>query len=129
LRTNQELSGFPAIFLVVNDKNQTRNEILESRRRLKTKYAALFDSIAALLYRHDPMGISFQDNPDEYESEARTILPRLRSCQAVEDVQQVIHTEFVRWFGADTAGSPEHYREIASETWQLWQEHFGSNRS
>jgi hypothetical protein len=107
--------------------SRTRDQILESRRRLKAEYTALFDSIAALLYRHDPMGINFEDNPDEYESEARTILPRLRSCQAVEDAQHVLHTEFVRWFGADIAGPPEHYRQIASEIWLLWQEYLARN--
>ena len=58
----------------------TRDEILENRRRLRAEYAELFDSIAALLYRHDPMKINFEVNTDEYETEAETILPKLRSC-------------------------------------------------
>jgi len=46
---------------------KTRNGILEERRRLKAQYGALFDSMAALLYRHDPIGINFDfyDNKDE----------------------------------------------------------------
>jgi hypothetical protein len=27
----------------------------------------------------------------------------------------MLYTEFVRWFGADIAGPPEHYKRIASE--------------
>jgi hypothetical protein len=100
---------------------RTRDEILENRRHVKAKYGRLFDSIAALLYRHDPIGINFEDNTDEYEPEAGTILPRLNSCHSADDVLQVIHAEFVRWFDSGTAGPPEHYREIASEVWQLWQ--------
>ena len=63
---------------------KTRDEILEERRRLKAEYGALFDSMAALLYRHDPIGINFDfdDNKDEYESEAGTILPRMSGCRA-----------------------------------------------
>jgi hypothetical protein len=100
---------------------RTREEILEERRRLKAEYGKLFEDTAAILFRLDPIGINFENNEDEYEPEAGTILPRLRSCQCVDDVLQVVHEEFVRWFDAGTTGPREHYREIASEIWQLWQ--------
>lgn len=106
----------------------TRNEILEQRRRLKAEYVKLFDSVAALLYRHDPVGINFEDNADEYEPEARTILPRLNNCHSPDDVLQVVHAEFVRWFDSATAGPPEHYKKIASEVWQLWQNHLANRQ-
>jgi hypothetical protein len=104
---------------------KTRDEILEERRRLKVQYGALFDSMAALLYRYDPIGINFDfdENTDEYEPEAGTILPRLSSCCSADDVLQVVHEEFVRWFDSGTAGPPEHYKKIASEVWRLWQRH------
>jgi hypothetical protein len=105
--------------------NRTRDEILECRRRLKAEYGELFDAVAALLFHHDPIGIIFEGdtNTDEYEPEARTILPRLRGCHCADDVRSVVHSEFVRWFGEDTAGSQEHYKKAASEIWQLWQQH------
>ncbi|HEY6947113.1 MAG TPA: hypothetical protein VI431_18385 [Candidatus Acidoferrum sp.] len=102
--------------------SRTRDQILENRRRLKAEYGALLDSISAVLYRHDPIGINFEVNPDEYETEAETILPRLSSCRSREDVHKVVHEEFVRWFDS-SAGSQERYKEIASEIWQLWQKH------
>jgi hypothetical protein len=103
---------------------RTRDEILEARKRLRGKYGELFDATAALLFRHDPIGISFDNlNPHEYAPEAETILPRLRGGQSSDDVLPVVHREFVRWFDADTAGSRERYAQIASELWQLWQEH------
>jgi hypothetical protein len=102
---------------------KTRQEILAERRRLRTEYGELFDSTAALLFRHDPVGINFEENKDEYEPEAGTILPRLHACQSVEEVARVVHEEFVRWFGASTAGPEEGYKQIASEIWQLWQRH------
>lgn len=88
---------------------------------MKAEYGELFDSVTALLLRHDPIGINFKVNPDEYEPETRTILPRLRSCQSSADVLRVVHEEFSRWFGADTAGRPRRYAEIADEIWTLWQ--------
>lgn len=103
--------------------SETRDEILEERRRLRAEYDKLFDSVAALLYRHDPIGINFQDNTDEYESEAGTILPKLKTCHSADDVLQVVHAEFVRWFDPSIAGPPARYSEIASDLWQLWQGH------
>src|SRR5262245_58024066 len=104
------------------DMVRKRDEILENRRRLRAGYGELLDSTAALLFRHDPMRINFEVNADEYLTEAETILPRLRGCRSSDDVLEVVHSEFVRWFDA-SAGSPERYKEIASEVWQLWQRH------
>jgi hypothetical protein len=101
---------------------RTREDILAARRRLRAEYGKLFDSVAALLFRKDPIGINFETNTGEYEPEAETILPRLRTCQSADDVRHVVHQEFVRWFGPDTAGPPEHYEEIANEVFRLWQE-------
>jgi hypothetical protein len=101
---------------------RTREDILAARRQLRAEYGKLFDSVAALLFRKDPIGINFETNTDEYEPEAETILPRLRTCQSADDVRHVVHQEFVRWFGPDTAGPQEHYAEIANEVFRLWQE-------
>jgi hypothetical protein len=86
---------------------RTRAEILEDRRHLKKEYGELFESIANLLFNADPIGINFEINTDEYNPEVGTILPRLRSCRCADDVLQVTHEEFTRWFGADTAGRVE----------------------
>jgi hypothetical protein len=122
--THSDFDGASAIFSP-DDMAKTRDEILEHRRRLKAEYGRLFDSIAALLYKHDPIGISFDfdENCDEYEPEAGTILPKLHGCRSEADVLKVVHAEFVRWFDSGTAGPQEHYKKIASEIWQLWQEH------
>jgi hypothetical protein len=62
---------------------RTRKEILQERRRLRSEYGRLFDSVAVLLFRHDPIGIAFDnENTDEYEPETGTILPRLRGCES-----------------------------------------------
>ena len=100
---------------------RTREQILENRRLLRTEYGALFDSMAALLFRHDPIGVNFDDNTDEYEPEVDPILPRMRGCHSSDDVLRVVHEEFVRWFDSTIAGSPARYQEIASEMWRLWQ--------
>jgi hypothetical protein len=50
---------------------RARKEVLEG-------WAAV--STSELLFRHDPVGINFEVNTDEYEPKAGTILPRLHAC-------------------------------------------------
>ena len=99
---------------------QTREEIRAERKRLKARFRELFEATAALFFRHDPIGIAFGSS-DEYEPEVGTVLPRLCACRSEADVCRVLHEEFVRWFGADGAGSPEHYQQVAIELWSLWR--------
>jgi hypothetical protein len=88
-----------------------------ARLALKGAHRDAFARLAQILFEEDPIGINFQDNTDEYEPEAGTILPHLRKCQTVADVQALLYTEFVRWFGVDTAGPPERYRRAAERLW------------
>lgn len=76
--------------------------------------------LEALLFRHDPIGIDFEHNTDEYRAEAETIALRRDESTSVEDTQRVVHDEFVRWFGDGTAGPPERYAAIAGEIWGRW---------
>jgi hypothetical protein len=100
----------------------TREEILAEKARLKNQYGALFDAITAILFRHDPVGINYEHNTDEYEPETRTILPRLTQCTSSSEVTDVVHEEFIRWFGPDTAGPRRIYEQIGTELWTLWQD-------
>lgn len=75
--------------------------------------------VEALLFRHDPIGINGGD-PDEYRPEAETITRRRPEARSVDDVRRIVHGEFVRWFGLDTAGPPARYQGIAQEIWTLW---------
>ena len=83
----------------------------------------MFDSVSALLYRHDPIGINFdfENNLDEYDLETETILPRLHNCNSEADALKVVHEEFVRWFDLATAGPQKNYAKIARKIWDLWQ--------
>jgi len=101
---------------------RTKEQIELETQRLKAEYGDLFESVADILFRHDPIGINFEDNLDEYYPEARTILPRLRDCHSVQDVTSVAHEEFVRWFEPETAGPREKYQLSSEEIWNRWQE-------
>ncbi|MDX2206488.1 MAG: hypothetical protein SFU57_02485 [Gemmatimonadales bacterium] len=94
-----------------------RDKIQADREALRREYGALYERLAALLFKDDPVGINFEDNADEYEPEVGSILPRLRTCASAADVQRVVHEEFCRWFDADTAGPFERYQTISNDIW------------
>lgn len=68
----------------------------------------------------DPIGINYETNTDEYESEVGTILPRLTSAWSVEDVHNIVYEEFVRWFGEEEAGPKDTYGPASAHIWLLW---------
>lgn len=81
----------------------------------------MFDDATEILFRHDPIGINFVRNTDEYEPEVSTILPRMESAASEQDALRIIHEEFVRWFNARTAGPQERYASAAAELWTAWR--------
>ena len=93
----------------------------EKRRAIRREHAALFDALSKLLFEADPIGINFETNTDEYEPEVGTIIPRLKHVTSEDEVRQIIHEEFCRWFDAKTAGPIEAYTDIASKVWTEWQ--------
>lgn len=91
-----------------------------ANQEARDHYGPLFDDVSALLFRLDPIGINFDTNTDEYDPEARTILPRLSQCQSEADVLEVVVEEFHRWFGDHIRQDKVSYASIASEIWKLW---------
>jgi hypothetical protein len=96
-------------------------QLRADRARLKAAHGELFGATSALLFRHDPVGLNYESNTDEYDPEAGTVIPRLRHCSSAADVQQVLHEEFGRWFTPTDAGPFERYAVPAVELWELWQ--------
>lgn len=100
-------------------------EIRRARQQRERAIASLGQQttvqwLEALLFRHDPIGINFEDNTDEYRAEAETITLRRDEVRSLQDAQRVVHEEFVRWFDASTAGRPERYASVARELWAVW---------
>lgn len=94
---------------------ETPEDLRIARKALRARYRDAFTRLAQILWEEDPISITLGNNnlSDEYEPEAGTILPRLRDCKTVEDIQGLMYLEFVRWFDAETAGPPERYRRAA----------------
>jgi hypothetical protein len=90
------------------------------RAASKLKYRGLFESVSAILFEADLIGINFESNTDEYDPEVGTILPRLGQATSVRDVALIVHEEFCRWFGVEEAFSVGHYQDVAEQIWREW---------
>src|SRR2546427_12432634 len=90
------------------------------KRRAKAGFAALREAVSQALREADPIGLIRGGAPrDEYDPEVGTILPRLRGVSSAEDIQSIVHEEFVSWFGGKTAGSFDHYQRAAQSIWAI----------
>ncbi len=92
----------------------------DAREALRSESPELFASVSAILFECDPIGINFEDNTDEYDAEAGSIISRLPKCSSEADARKIIHEEFKKWF-SDTAGNVCHYTECVRRIWELWQ--------
>lgn len=92
------------------------------RDRVRARYRTLFDAVTALLFQHDPVGLNFEDNTDEYDAEAGTIIPRLPRCRSEADVLKVVYEEFTRWFTADVVKPGPRYEAAARGIWALYHQ-------
>ena len=107
------------------------DEVLLDRAQRKALLAHREEEVAtveALLFRHDPIGINFDDNTDEYRPEAETIILRRQEVRTLPEVRALVHVEFIRWFD-DTAGPESTYEDIARELHCIWNNEFVPSRS
>jgi hypothetical protein len=102
-------------------KSQAITEAQEHRGAMLAGQEATVARVEALLFRHDPIGINFEHNTDEYRAEAETICLRRDEARTPEDLRRIVHEEFVRWFDAKTAGPEVRYEPIAEEIWDVWR--------
>ena len=66
-------------FLAPKDRLMTDwiDEAVEKRKLLKNNCSELFQQVAAILFKHDPMRLDYEVNTDEYEPEAGTIIHKI----------------------------------------------------
>lgn len=92
-----------------------------ARQNVRATGPEFFAAVSKLMFEHDPISINFGENTDEYEAEAGSVIPRLINCASADDVTAVVHEEFQRWFGKDTAGDRSRYASLGKDIWVLWQ--------
>jgi hypothetical protein len=94
----------------------------DRRAELLDEYKELYLKVEAILFRADPIYINYRHNSDEYSPEVGTILPRLKTASSADEVLNIVHEEFSRWFGAEEIGPKSRFEKIANEVWRVWTE-------
>ena len=102
----------------------------EGRRKrqasLEAAYGALYTEVSRLMREADPIRLIAIGAPaDEYDVEVRAILPRLREAKSSDDVQRIVHEEFVHWFSAEIAGPAAGYADVSKKIWEVWSKFAG----
>ena len=87
----------------------------EERERIRAACGELFAEMAAILARHDLVGLAPRNR---YEPEVGTVLPRLAEAADASEVQRILHEEFDRWFDPDIRMAPE--AEFATAANEIW---------
>jgi hypothetical protein len=77
------------------------------------------EAVERAINEADPIGLLESGAPaDEYSPEIGTIVPKVVDAQSVDEITAVLHEEFVRWFGDDTAGRRQVYEAPARQIWR-----------
>lgn len=116
---------------------QSQNSVREARRKIKEQYGSLYNQVAEILYRHDPIYLAACGAPtNEYAGEASKILPQLKNAKSVLEARKIIYDVFDQSFnhgysGKDLsklirfddgeAGIETDYQLIAEEVWAVWE--------
>jgi hypothetical protein len=88
------------------------------------RYQVLAAAIERAINEADPIGLLQGGAPaDEYGSEIGTILPRIANAKRPDDVTDVLHEEFLRWFGNESAGPRHTYEAAAPRIWDALLEY------
>ena len=79
------------------------------------------ETISALLFRRDPLKLSFGSNRNEYDEAAWAILSQLIICQSRKGALAAVHQGFCLAFGAEKTGPVADYKNVANEIWRVWR--------
>jgi hypothetical protein len=82
------------------------------------RYQDLVAAVEGAINEADPIGLLETGAPtDEYAPEIGTILSRIANAERPDDVTDLLHEEFLRWFGEGTAGPRQAYEAPARRIW------------
>jgi hypothetical protein len=84
---------------------------------VKQSHADIFFSVREIINTHDPIGLIAIGAPeDEYDPEVKTIVFQLKNVYTIEQIQDLVYQEFMRWFNEKSiVGERESYLEMAKD--------------
>lgn len=83
----------------------------------------LQQGIQEVLCQHDPITLVRMGAPrDEYSPESQTIAQAISPGMTVQEVTEITHAEFCKWFDPKLAGDAIGYEDIARDIVKLLDE-------
>jgi len=115
--------GAPGFYSYLSDEYNSKCMTTLS----KQQYEMLVQELNQLLRQFNQIGLIALGSPDdEYEAEAGTILPRIRTTKDEEEMTRTVYEEFAHWFGDQSTTGPESsYAALGKAVWQLKSKYFG----
>ena len=89
------------------------------REKFKKIYGEFYFSLSAILWKHDPVKISFVSE-DEYEPEVDEIIPRLNEVTSPSMAAKIVAEVFEKMFPVDQILNPI-FMDIGNDVWSLLQ--------
>ena len=83
-------------------------------------YAELLEEVSAVLFLHDPLGLSLDEHAGEYDALGAAVLVRLRTVNNRWDAATEIHAACAAAAGVQRAGRPDRYRDVGGDVWDVW---------
>ena len=100
--------------------NPDEGTVEDYRKKRVKEYSEAFDKVSMVLFEHDPIGLNFDDNVDEYELEAGMVVSQFSKANSVDELETIILKIFVECFDEELATRKrEVYQLIAKEVWQI----------
>ncbi len=100
--------------------NPSDESVEEYKKRRRELAGELFDNVSVILFENDPIGLNFETNVDEYEPEARRIMPLIKEARDVNHLSELVRDVFVQMFeGVDVDRKEGIYTQIATKIWEL----------
>lgn len=93
---------------------------MQFSKKMRSEYENIFSFIKSTINKLDPIGLLNRGAPeDEYDHEIAKIASGLRTCNKVEDVQELIYKVFKENFGNEIVGSKKLYVDAAKDIFIL----------
>ena len=81
-----------------------------------------FDIVKKAIDEWDPINLLSHAPEDEYDSEISDITRLIPTVKSVDELAQIIHRIFVKWFGADATDAKEYSVDrcypVAQKIWR-----------
>jgi hypothetical protein len=107
--------------------DETRNDSnnWESLKILiRNQHPLLLKEVSSILFESDPMCLNFDNNVDEYDPEAVSIISELSEAQSPEDVADIVIVQFRNWFDCDLSPYKDNdkFTRMSKRIWLAWCE-------